>query len=135
MVSAADEQFWSWGNTSLPQRMMADENPTVTVEQHSTLAASWSVVVTYFPMTMTLQAKSAVLKCPLCSKSGVSDKLHICLLPEAQSKGSENGKCYHLCDGAVAARGSAGLINTPSWCNRYSWYCWSHVVSAVVFEA
>ena len=73
--------------------MMADVNPTVTVEQHSTLAASWSLVVTYFPTTMTLQAKAAVLKCPLCAKSGVSDKLHICLLPEAQSEGSENGKC------------------------------------------
>lgn len=92
MVSAAEEQLWSWGSTSLPQRMMADVNPTVTVEQHSTLAASWSLVVTYFPTTMTLQAKAAVLKCPPCAKSGASDKLHICLLPEAQSEGSENGK-------------------------------------------
>ena len=61
-LSVAQEQLWSWGSTSLPQRMMTDVNPTVTVEQHSTLAASWSVVVTHFPTTMTLQAKAAVLK-------------------------------------------------------------------------
>lgn len=115
MVSAAEEQLWSWGSTWLPQRMMADVNPTVTVEQRSALAASWSPVVTHFPTAMTLQAKAAVLKCPLCAKSGVSDKLHICLLPEAQSEGPERGKCSHLGDAAAAACGSAGLINAPFW--------------------
>lgn len=45
---------------------------------------------------MTLQAKAAVLKCPLRAKSGVSDKLHICLLPEAQSEGSENANANIL---------------------------------------
>lgn len=56
---------------------MADVNPTVTVEQHGMLAASWSPAVTYFPTTMTMQAKAAVLKCPLCAKRRASDKLHI----------------------------------------------------------
>lgn len=90
MVSAAEGQLCSWGSTQLPQRMMADVKPTATVEQCSALAASWSLVVTHFPMTMTLQGKAVVLKWPLCAGSGARDKLHICLLPEAQSKGPEN---------------------------------------------
>lgn len=102
-ASAAEEQLWHWGSPSLPQSVMADANPTVTVEQHSTRTASWSPVVTHFPKAMTLQAKTAVLKCLLHAKSGVCDKLHICLLPEVQSRGSENSKSRHLGDPVVVA--------------------------------
>lgn len=70
MVSAAEEQLWLWGSTSLPQRVMADVNPTVTVEQCSALAASRGLAVTHFPTAMTLQAQAAVLKCPPSAKSG-----------------------------------------------------------------
>lgn len=133
-VSAAEEQLWLWGSTSLPQRMMADVNPTVTVEQCSALAASGGLVVTHFPMAMTLQARAAVLKCPLSAKSGASDKLHICHLLEAQSEGPENGKCSHPGDAAGAAfgreRGADKCIVLVFCVLGYdSWHCWSHVVS------
>lgn len=137
-ASAAEEQLWCWRSPSLPQRVMADANPTVTIEQHRTRNGSWSPEVTHFPKTVTLQAKTAVLKCPLHAKSGVCDKLHICLPPEAQSKRvwkQQKLASWWPCGGCWQACESTGLINVTFGYGRHSWYCWSHVASPVVSEA
>lgn len=70
----------------------------------------------------------------------MSDKLHICLLPEARSERPENGKCSHLGDAVGAACGrERGADKHTVLVFRIlvydSWHCQSHIVSAVVSEA